>query len=62
MINLIIKNARKTQDARYANKWVVLHPDNDAILAICDTEKEAGEIVEDLAELAFMHDDDPVAS
>lgn len=62
MINLLIKRARKAQDARYANKWVALHPDNDAILAICDTEKEVDWVLEDLADLAELVEDDNAAA
>ena len=60
MINLIIKNARKAQDVtRYPHSWLALHPDNDAVLAICDTETEVNGVIESFSDLASLIEDDP---
>lgn len=64
MINLLIKRARKAQDAtRYPHSWLVLHPDNDAVLAICDTETEVDEVISDFISLAdLVYENEPVPS
>lgn len=52
MIHLIITGARKRQNKdgklpyQFGGKnWWVLHPSNDSILAYCDTEAEADEVI-----------------
>ena len=45
---IVIKNARIH---KWGNQYTVVHPSNDAILAYCDTEQEAKEVIEALDKL-----------
>lgn len=54
MIHMAITRARKDQ---YHSGWWVMHPSNDAILAYCDTEEEADQVIAALNRLQDqMHD------
>lgn len=43
MPHIVIVDARKKQN--HDGRWFVMHPSNDAILAYCDTEKEADDVI-----------------
>jgi hypothetical protein len=51
-IHLIIGNSDARPSDIEGRGWLVQHPSNDAILAYCDTEKEANEVRKALADLA----------
>lgn len=42
MISNVVKNAEAERDG---SRWHVRHPSNDAILAYCETEREAHAVV-----------------
>lgn len=44
MIHILISNSKKSLQDN--GQWYVFHPMNDAILAICDTEKEADLVID----------------
>ena len=51
MIRLVIDHV-DIRKADSGTQWYVLHPSNDAILAYCNTEEEAGMVRKALNELA----------
>ena len=53
MIRLVIDHVDvRKADPATGGRWYVLHPSNDAILAYCDTEEEAGMVRKALNKLA----------
>jgi hypothetical protein len=55
-IHIAIKGARKEEmKGRGGGKeWWVLHPQNDAVLAYCDTEEEADKVITSLNEVSYI--------
>lgn len=54
MITLVINDALVRPSITNRNEWLVMHPSNGAILAYCDTEREAMMVRDRLTALAAL--------